>query len=34
MLDEAILNVVVPNISLELKEEDVTIFNCLFEDSY
>lgn len=33
-LDEAILNVVVPNISLELKEEDVTIFNCLFEDSY
>lgn len=33
-LDEAILNVVVPNISLELKEEDVTIFNCLFEDRY
>lgn len=33
-LDETILNVVVPNISLELKEEDVTIFNCLFEDSY
>lgn len=34
ILDETILNVVVPNISLELKEEDVTIFNCLFEDSY
>lgn len=33
-LDETILNIVVPNISLELKEEDVTIFNCLFEDSY
>ncbi|AKG36653.1 hypothetical protein [Paenibacillus durus] len=33
-LDETILNIVVPNVSLELKEEDVTIFNCLFEDSY
>lgn len=33
-LDETILNVVVPNIALELKEENVTIFNCLFEDSY
>lgn len=33
-LDEPILNVVVPNISLELKEDDVTIFNCLFEDTY
>ncbi|KQU63321.1 hypothetical protein ASG66_02600 [Bacillus sp. Leaf406] len=33
-LDDDLLHVVVPNISLELKEEDVTIFNCLFEDSY
>ncbi|MEJ9217664.1 hypothetical protein ACXFAU_16695 [Paenibacillus glucanolyticus] len=33
-LDETVLNVEVPNISLELKEEDVTIYNCLFEDSY
>lgn len=30
-LDENILNVTVPDISLELKEENVTIFNCLFE---
>jgi hypothetical protein len=33
-LDDDLLHVVVPNISLELKEEDVTIFNCLFEDTY
>ena len=33
-LEESILNVLVPNISLELKEEEVTIFNCLFEDCY
>ena len=33
-LDESVINLGVPNISLELKEEDVTIYNCLFEDSY
>ncbi|GAC43599.1 hypothetical protein [Paenibacillus popilliae] len=33
-LDETVLNVGVPNISLELREEGVTIYNCLFEDSY
>ncbi|MNT89848.1 hypothetical protein D3C72_2306480 [compost metagenome] len=32
-IDESVLNVVVPNISLELKEEDVTVYNCLFEDT-
>ncbi|MCY7855125.1 hypothetical protein [Bacillus sonorensis] len=34
ILQEDLLEITVPNISLELKEEDVTIFNCLFEDSY
>ncbi|MGP1910118.1 hypothetical protein ACTSEZ_18255 [Metabacillus sp. JX24] len=33
-LEESILNTLVPNVSLELKEKDVTIFNCLFEDNY
>lgn len=29
-----LLDVEVPNISLELKESETTIYNCLFEDSY
>lgn len=34
VLEKNILDIEVPNISLELKEENVTIFHCLFEDSY
>ncbi|WP_143188034.1 hypothetical protein [Thermoactinomyces sp. DSM 45891] len=33
-IPEECLNIVVPDISLELKEENATIFNCLFEDNY
>lgn len=28
------LDIVIPGIELELKEENVTVYNCLFEDSY
>lgn len=34
ILDEQLLSVKVPNVSLELKTEGVTIYNCLFEDKY
>lgn len=30
ILNDGILNTIVPNVSLELKEENVTIYNCLF----
>ncbi|WP_433709064.1 hypothetical protein [Paenibacillus illinoisensis] len=32
-LDKKILDVIVPNISLELKKEKAPIYTCLFEDS-
>lgn len=34
LLEKNLLEIEIPNISLELREEEVTIFNCLFEDSY
>ncbi|MFA9556079.1 hypothetical protein ACERII_02050 [Evansella sp. AB-rgal1] len=34
LLDEDILNIEIPNLSLDLKEEGVTVYHCLFEDSY
>ncbi|MBP2000009.1 hypothetical protein J2Z69_001028 [Paenibacillus shirakamiensis] len=33
-LTKDILEIVVPSVSLELKEKNPTIFHCLFEDSY
>ncbi|OAT72583.1 hypothetical protein [Parageobacillus thermoglucosidasius] len=34
ILEKSLLEIEVPNISLELREEEVTVFHCLFEDSY
>ncbi|MFL0194160.1 hypothetical protein ACJDU8_00940 [Clostridium sp. WILCCON 0269] len=34
ILDKELLSVEIPNISLELKESNVTVYNCLFEDEY
>ncbi|MCL6615754.1 MAG: hypothetical protein K6T39_01250, partial [Anoxybacillus ayderensis] len=34
VLEKNILDVEVPSVSLELREEEVTVFHCLFEDSY
>jgi hypothetical protein len=34
LLDESILSIEVPDIVLELREENVTVYNCLFEDGY
>lgn len=34
ILERDLLEVEIPNISLELREEKVTVFNCLFEDEY
>lgn len=34
IIEEDILDIVVPNVSLEMKKENVTVYNCLFEDSY
>lgn len=34
ILERGLLEVEIPNISLELREEKVTVFNCLFEDEY
>ena len=33
-LYEKELNIIISDVKLELKEENVTIFNCLFEDEY
>ena len=33
-LYEEELNIIISDVKLELKEDDVTIYNCLFEDSY
>ncbi|WP_144511090.1 hypothetical protein [Bacillus sp. FJAT-22090] len=33
-LDKNILDVEVPNVKLELKENNVTVYNCIFEDNY
>jgi hypothetical protein len=34
ILDEEMLLVPMPDISLEMKESNVTVYNCLFEDGY
>lgn len=32
--DEALLSTIVPGVSLEMKEENATIYHCLFDDGY
>ncbi|ENQ3105775.1 hypothetical protein ACEOWJ_001762 [Bacillus cereus] len=34
LLEKNVLEIEIPNISLELREENVTVFHCLFEDGY
>ncbi|MEI4803807.1 hypothetical protein WAZ07_21715 [Bacillus sp. FJAT-51639] len=34
LLEKNLLEIKIPNISLELREEKVTVFHCLFEDGY
>lgn len=34
LLDENILSIEVPQVVLELREENVTVYHCLFEDGY
>lgn len=33
-LYEEELNIIIPDVELELKEDNITIYNCLFEDAY